>query len=251
MARRGRPVLLDTSAIVEAWRIGSWKALAGGHRLETGETVTMETHTGFQRRRPEQQIDPAVASRPARKKRRTRFWHSRPVVPRRATMPSSCGLARRYRHWELRAERVAAIGPWGRSTRIAVRQAGISQTGRLSGQCLANLVHEAAGQRDESRVQRRGLRPAARDSGANCGSYQWTSAGLRRAFFLCRWREVHVAAWGSQRRCALCLCGRDHPGGNGRPVRRTPGVTAHPPKGHEREVLRLLCESCGLRRHSP
>lgn len=60
MALRGRPVLLDTNAILEAWRIGSWKALAGGHRLETMEMVTMETHTGFQRRRPEQQIDPAV-----------------------------------------------------------------------------------------------------------------------------------------------------------------------------------------------
>lgn len=60
MALRGRPVLLDTNTIIEAWRVGGWKALAGGHRLETVETVTMETHTGFQRRRREQQIDPAV-----------------------------------------------------------------------------------------------------------------------------------------------------------------------------------------------
>lgn len=60
MALRGRPVLLDTNAILEAWRTGAWKALAGGHRLETVETATMETHTGFQRRRPEQQVDPAA-----------------------------------------------------------------------------------------------------------------------------------------------------------------------------------------------
>jgi len=60
MALRGRPVLLDTNTIIEAWRVGGWKALAGGHRLETVETVTMETLTGFQRRRREQQIDPAV-----------------------------------------------------------------------------------------------------------------------------------------------------------------------------------------------
>lgn len=57
---RGRPVLLDTNAIIEAWRVNGWKALAGGHTLETVETVVMETHTGFQRRRREQQIDQAV-----------------------------------------------------------------------------------------------------------------------------------------------------------------------------------------------
>jgi hypothetical protein len=42
--------LLDTNAIIEAWRAGGWKALADGHRLETVETVVMETHAGFQRR---------------------------------------------------------------------------------------------------------------------------------------------------------------------------------------------------------
>ena len=37
-----------------AWRIGGWKALAGGHMHGDGGTVTMGTHTGFQRRRREQ-----------------------------------------------------------------------------------------------------------------------------------------------------------------------------------------------------
>lgn len=57
MVLRGRPVLLDTNAVLEAWRIGAWKALAGGHLLETVEMVVTETQTGFQRRRREQQVD--------------------------------------------------------------------------------------------------------------------------------------------------------------------------------------------------
>lgn len=57
MATRGKPVLLDTNAILEAWRLRGWKALAGGLVLETVETVVIETQTGFQRRRPERQID--------------------------------------------------------------------------------------------------------------------------------------------------------------------------------------------------
>jgi hypothetical protein len=60
VALRGRPVLLDTNAILEAWRVRAWKALAGGHFLETVEMVVAETHTGFQRRSREQQIDQTV-----------------------------------------------------------------------------------------------------------------------------------------------------------------------------------------------
>jgi hypothetical protein len=60
LARHTGPVLLDTNVILECWRVGAWRALAGGYRLETVEACEAETQTGFQRRRPEQQIDAAV-----------------------------------------------------------------------------------------------------------------------------------------------------------------------------------------------
>jgi hypothetical protein len=57
MARHNGPVLADTNVILECWRTGSWRALTGGYRVETVEDCVTETQTGFQRRRPEQQID--------------------------------------------------------------------------------------------------------------------------------------------------------------------------------------------------
>jgi hypothetical protein len=50
---------VDTNAILEAWRVGAWNALAGGYGVETVEDCVIETQTGFQRRRAEQQIDNA------------------------------------------------------------------------------------------------------------------------------------------------------------------------------------------------
>lgn len=60
MARWNGPVLMDTNAIVEAWRVDAWRALRGGYGLETVEECLIETQTGFQNRRPEQQIDRTV-----------------------------------------------------------------------------------------------------------------------------------------------------------------------------------------------
>src|SRR5260370_503278 len=40
--------------------IKAWRALAGGYSVETVEDCVIETQTGFQRRRPEQQIDQAA-----------------------------------------------------------------------------------------------------------------------------------------------------------------------------------------------
>ena len=57
MARWRGPVLLDTNAIVEAWRVDAWRALRGGYALETVEECVIETQTGYQNRRPEQRID--------------------------------------------------------------------------------------------------------------------------------------------------------------------------------------------------
>lgn len=59
MARHTGPVLVDTNVILEAYRIGAWKALSGGYAVETVEDCVTETQTGFQRRRREEQIDAA------------------------------------------------------------------------------------------------------------------------------------------------------------------------------------------------
>jgi len=45
--------------IIEAHRIGAWKALTGGHSVETVADCVTETQTGYQRRRREQQMDRA------------------------------------------------------------------------------------------------------------------------------------------------------------------------------------------------
>ncbi len=49
-------VLVDTNVIIESHRTGTWRALAGGYRVETVEDCVTETQTGFQLRRPEQSI---------------------------------------------------------------------------------------------------------------------------------------------------------------------------------------------------
>lgn len=43
--------------ILECWRIGAWRALSKGYRVETVEDCVVETQTGFQRRKREEQID--------------------------------------------------------------------------------------------------------------------------------------------------------------------------------------------------
>src|SRR5215469_903519 len=60
MARHTGPVLVDTNAILESFRVGAWRALAGGYGVETVEECITETQTGYQRRQPEQQIDGAA-----------------------------------------------------------------------------------------------------------------------------------------------------------------------------------------------
>jgi hypothetical protein len=59
MARHSGPVLVDTNAILECYRVNAWRALAGGYSVETVEECMTETQTGFQRRRSEQQINAA------------------------------------------------------------------------------------------------------------------------------------------------------------------------------------------------
>jgi hypothetical protein len=57
MALHAGPVLVDTNVIVECWRVSAWKALTSRYGVETVEMCEIETQTGLQKRRKEQQID--------------------------------------------------------------------------------------------------------------------------------------------------------------------------------------------------
>ena len=45
MARHAGPVLVDTNIILESYRVGSWRALAGGYNVETVEECVDETQS--------------------------------------------------------------------------------------------------------------------------------------------------------------------------------------------------------------
>ena len=57
MARHAGPLLVATNIILECYRVGSWRALAGGYSVETVEECVDETQAGSQRREPERRID--------------------------------------------------------------------------------------------------------------------------------------------------------------------------------------------------
>ena len=57
MAKHRGAVLVDTNVIIECWRVSAWRALTGGYQVETVQMCEIETQTGLQRRRREQQID--------------------------------------------------------------------------------------------------------------------------------------------------------------------------------------------------
>ena len=46
MARHAGPVLVDTNIILESYRVGSWRALAGGYGVQTVEECVDETEFG-------------------------------------------------------------------------------------------------------------------------------------------------------------------------------------------------------------
>lgn len=58
MARHTGPVLVDTMTMLDAHKWALWRALSGGYWVETVEDCVIETQTGFQRRKPEENIDP-------------------------------------------------------------------------------------------------------------------------------------------------------------------------------------------------
>ena len=99
MARHSGPVLVDTNAILECWRVGAWRALASGYGVETVEDCVIETQTGFQRRRREQQIDAGALRRVAG------------GGPSRWATPSAPASRCATGHLQPRPGRAVALGP--------------------------------------------------------------------------------------------------------------------------------------------
>nr|WP_294528775.1 hypothetical protein [uncultured Rhodopila sp.] len=56
MSAKSKPILVDTNVIIEGHRTKSWRTLTQRFQVETVEECVMETQTGAQNRRPEQQI---------------------------------------------------------------------------------------------------------------------------------------------------------------------------------------------------
>ena len=56
MPRHTGTVVVDTNVILECHRVGSWRALTAGYRIETVEQCVRETQVGAQRRRQERRI---------------------------------------------------------------------------------------------------------------------------------------------------------------------------------------------------
>jgi hypothetical protein len=55
--RLGEIVLVDTNVLIEAYKVGCLRAIAPRYKIHTVEKCIEETQTGFQRRKPEEQID--------------------------------------------------------------------------------------------------------------------------------------------------------------------------------------------------
>lgn len=82
MPRHTGTVFVDTNIILECHRVGSWRALTGGYRVETVEQCLRETQAGAQRRRQKQGI-----SRERLTERLAAVPPNGPVMPR---LMSSC-----------------------------------------------------------------------------------------------------------------------------------------------------------------
>ncbi len=123
MARHRGPVLVDTNVILECFRVGAWRALAGGYGVETVEDCVTETQTGFQRRRPEQQIDAAHARRIARRRSIQVGDAERAAVAVRESMFSSLDVGERslWAHALTRNDAWVLCGPDKASLRFGVR----------------------------------------------------------------------------------------------------------------------------------
>jgi hypothetical protein len=121
MARHRGPVLVDTNAILESFRVGAWRALSSGYGVETVEDCVIETQTGFQRRRAELQID-ATQLRASLKAVHSVDDAQRAVVAVRAPdIALDIGERSLWAHALTRSDAWVLCGPDKASMRLGVR----------------------------------------------------------------------------------------------------------------------------------
>jgi hypothetical protein len=122
MPRHQGVVLVDTNIILECWSIGAWRALTKGYKVETVEDCIIETQTGFQHRRAEQQVD------------RVELLASLAVPPHKVSEPEFAALWEKapdiyldqgerslWAHALARNDAWVLCGPDGASLRLSVR----------------------------------------------------------------------------------------------------------------------------------
>ena len=91
---------MDTNVILESYRTGSWRALAGDYGVETAEECVHETQTGSQRREPERRIDEGELRGSLRVvhsvgAKEARNWRSGPRTSRAAGVVGAVSRCRR------------------------------------------------------------------------------------------------------------------------------------------------------------
>ena len=116
------PLLVDTNVILECWRVSAWRALAGGYSVETVEDCVTETQTGFQRRRPEQRIDPAELRKSlARVHAVTEIEHAAAAVTDETIVYLDVGERSLWAHALAREDAWVLCGPDKASLRLGLR----------------------------------------------------------------------------------------------------------------------------------
>jgi hypothetical protein len=121
MARHRGPVLVDTNAILESHRVGAWRALAGGYGVETVRACVIETQTGYQRRRPEQQIEQTELERSLKKVNEVTNKELAEVDVRAPDIALDVGERALWAHALTRGDEWILCGPDKASLRFGVR----------------------------------------------------------------------------------------------------------------------------------
>jgi hypothetical protein len=147
MARHRGPVLLDSNAILESFRVGSWRALSGGYAVETVEDCIIETQTGFQRRSPETQIDEAELRKAIKAVHPVNDAQRAVVAVRAPDIALDVGERSLWAHALTRNDAWVLCGPDKASLRFGVRLGFRDRLVALEG-LLADAGHNAAGLRE-------------------------------------------------------------------------------------------------------
>jgi hypothetical protein len=121
MARHAGPVLVDTNVILACWRMGAWRALAGGYGVETVEDCVTETQTGFQRRRAEERIDAGELRRTLRAIHEVTDMERARVAVRGLDLALDPGELSLWAHAASRADQWVLCGPDKASLRLGIR----------------------------------------------------------------------------------------------------------------------------------